>query len=147
MRLTFESSLMPVKKMVPHHLEPLTHTLLVPPFLQSSSNPILPGQYTQPFIREKLRSLDESQRCLLILKGGGALCAHHLNSINLIRQEMSSRNCLCVRWTRPKDAWRESGMAALISQVSSNQKEKREKKEHQYYLRQQGLSVSPFPAL
>lgn len=54
----------------------------------------------------------------------GTVCAHHLNSINLIRQEISSPNCLSSRWTWPNSIWRESMMAALISQVSSNQKEK-----------------------
>lgn len=53
-----------------------------------------------------------------------ALYAHHLNAINLFRQEISSPNCLSIRWTRPNNIWRESMMAALISQVSSNQKKK-----------------------
>lgn len=54
----------------------------------------------------------------------GAICAHHLNSINLIRQEISSQDCLSIRWTWPNSIWRESVIVALISQVSSNQKEK-----------------------
>lgn len=124
--LTPEFSLTPVRKKAPPPFEP--HPLA---FLVQPSFPVIsPYQdnKTQLFIREKLGRLDEDQllRCLEYSKE--AFCAHHLNSITLIRQEISSPNCLSIRtWTWPNNIWRDSMMAALIYQVSSNQKEKRKK--------------------
>lgn len=126
MRLIPEFSLMPVREVHPLSLS-LPHALLVPPSLLPSFPEISSYQDNNKHSSSSAKSQEAWARInfsIVLFTLNGTICAHHLNSINLIRQEISSQNCLSIRWTWPNSIWRENVMAALISQVSSNQNEK-----------------------
>jgi hypothetical protein len=111
--------------------------ILYPPIPAFTPFPLNLNRRREPSSSLELRSLGELWllHCFIYwgVGGGvwrwGGLCVHQVNLINLPRQEISSPNRLAIRQTRPNSIWRESMAAALISQVSCNQKEWSQKTE------------------